>query len=273
MLTLVEVRTVQGTLLSLPLADVSDGIALAEIEGLDPVKATIVSSSFAQMDGQQYQSSRRESRNIKLKLSLDPDYITTSVRDVRTRLYNFFMPKSPISMRYYMSEGLTVDILGRVETFETPLFSKDPEVDISVMCFDPDFFIPTPVVVNGSTVSTTAETEIAYPGTIETGFTFVLNIDRAVSEISMYMRDSAGTVRSMAVSAVFQAGDTITINSRVGSKSVILTRSNVDSSLLYAVSPQSAWLELKPGTNYFRAYAIGAAIPYTITYSTKYGGL
>lgn len=273
MLTRVEVYTLQGALLALELRYPVDGIVLAEIEGLDPVKAILVSSSFAQMDGQQYHSSRRDFRNIKMKMILDPDYVNTSVRDVRTRLYNYFMPKQPVRLRFFMSEGLIVDINGRVETFETPLFSKEPEADISIICFDPDFFISTPIVLNGSTVNTTTETPIAYAGTVETGFIFELNINRSVSEISLYMRSPDGSVNSMAISAAFLSGDKLTISTRMGSKSVTLLRSNVTSSLLYALSAQSAWLELNPGTNYFRAYATGAAIPYVMTYATRYGGL
>jgi hypothetical protein len=121
----VEVRTSQGTLLVLPLDDVSDGLALEEVEGLDPVKATLNSSSFAGEDGEQYHSARRESRNIKFKIGLEPDYVATSVRDLRKRLYAFFMPKTQVSLRFVMSDGLYVDILGRIETFDAPLFVQD----------------------------------------------------------------------------------------------------------------------------------------------------
>ncbi len=54
MLIKVEARTSSGALLILPLDDVSSGYVVEEIEGLDPVKATLVSSSFAQADGEQY---------------------------------------------------------------------------------------------------------------------------------------------------------------------------------------------------------------------------
>jgi hypothetical protein len=57
MLTGVEVRTIQDNLLALSLDDPSSGFIIEEIEGLDPVKASVVSSSFATMDGEQYQFS------------------------------------------------------------------------------------------------------------------------------------------------------------------------------------------------------------------------
>src|SRR5262245_38075871 len=127
MLTKVEVRPVSGLLLTLELDDATSGFIVQDIDGLDPVKATIVSSTFANLDGAQFQSSKREPRNIVMTLGLEPDYINQSVRDLRSALYPFFMPKSFISMRFFMSDGLTVDISGYVESMETSLFSKARE--------------------------------------------------------------------------------------------------------------------------------------------------
>src|SRR5678809_67180 len=84
MLNQLEVRTAAGDLLTFVFDDVTDGYALEEIRGLDPVKATIVSSSWAGKDGKQYQSSRREERNIVISLGLEPDFVTTTVRSMAT---------------------------------------------------------------------------------------------------------------------------------------------------------------------------------------------
>lgn len=273
MLTLVEVRSSQGSLLSLPLEDVSDGLILQDVEGLDPVKATIVSSSFAGMDGSQYQSSRREDRNLILKLDLEPDYITSSVRDLRKRLYKYFMPKSYVSLRFYDSDGLTVDISGRVESFESPLFTNEPEVSISILCFDPDFIDLTPVELNGMTTSGTTETLITYDGSVETGILFTLNLDRNLTEFTFYHRPPDGTLRSMEFAASLVAGDVLKISTVAGNKGANLNRSNSDSSILYGISPQSNWIELMQGDNYIRVYAEGIPIPYNITYTNRYGGL
>ena len=139
MLTSLKVFSQQGDLLTLTFREENYGIIVSSIAGLDPVKATIVSSSFAQLDGSQYQSSRREERHIILKLDLIPDYITTSVEDLRRILYSFFMPKSMLNLNFVRSDGLEVTIAGMVETFETELFDKDPSVIISITCFNPDF--------------------------------------------------------------------------------------------------------------------------------------
>lgn len=273
MITQVDVQTLQGTLLSLLLEDTSSGIIVQDIDGLDPVKATLVSSSFAAMDGAQYQSSRRDTRNITMTLGLDPDYVVDTVRDLRKRLYNFFMPKSQIGLRFYMDDGSIVDIAGRVESFESPLFSNEPKVDISIICFDSDFIDSTSVTLSGSTVSSTAETHLDYEGTIETGFVFVLHVNRSLTEFTIYNRPPDNNTRVLDVAAAMVSGDTLTISTINGSKSVLLTRSGITTSLLYAMSSQSSWVDFQPGDNYFRIYATGAAIPYTITFTPRYGGL
>lgn len=277
MLTVVEARNRQGALLALPLDDISDGLVLAEVEGLDPVKATIVSSSFAGADGSQYLSARREDRNVKLVVELQPDYITTSVRDLRKRLYNYFMTKAEVNLRFYDSDGLIVEIWGRVESCETALFTQEPTVNVSIICFDPDFLDLNPIQMNGMTsASTTDEAgklHIPYAGTVEAGVKLVLNVDRPLTEFTLYHNPPDGTTRQMDFAESLVAGDVLTISTVFGSKYATLTRAGNDTPILYGISPQSNWIELMQGDNDLRLYAAGAAIPFNITYTTRYGGL
>lgn len=275
MITKVEVRNSQGDLLSLTLSDPTPGLLIQEIGGLGPVKANLVSSSFARLDGETYQSARREARDISFKIDLRPDYVTTSVSDLRDYLYEFFMPKAQVFLRFFRSSGLYVDIGGKVETFDPQIFTEEPQVDISIRCFNPDFIDPNPVVLEGSTVSDNTDTLINYTGTIETGILFTLNVDRDLSEFSIYHTPPDGSLRTLefATPLPLVADDVLQISTIPGSKFVILTRSSSESSLLYGISPQSNWIEFIRGTNAFRVYAEGAAIPYTVQYTNKYGGL
>jgi hypothetical protein len=273
MLSKVEVRGAQGNLLVLILEDVVEGLLVEEITGLDPVKATIVSSSFATMDGSQYQSSRRESRNITIKLGLEPDPTEDTVRTLRKRVYDFFMPKAPVDLRFFMEDGLTVNISGRVESCESAMFVEEPTVDISIINFDPDFLNLTPTVLAGSTTSTTTETLIDYDGTVETGIEFALNVNRTLGEFTIYHRLPNDEIRTLDFAASLVSGDVLKINTVTGNKGATLTRTSVVSPVMYGISPQSNWIELTSGDNHIRVYAEGAAIPYTIQYVTRYGGL
>jgi hypothetical protein len=273
MLTKVEVRTPRGDLLVLELEDISDGLVIQDIGGLGPVKATLVSSSYASQDGSQYQSSRRDSRNITMQLGLRPDPTTDTTRSLRKRLYNFFTTKTEVSLRFYLEDGLIVDISGRVESCEPAVFVQEPAVDISIMCFDPDFYDPTPTLLTGNTTADSTETIEEYDGEIETGFVFTLNVNRTLSEFTIYHNLPNDTTRTLDFSSPLESGDVLVISTVSGNKGATLVRSGVTSSVLYAISPQSNWIDLEPGDNGLRVYAEGAAIPYTIEYSTKYGGL
>jgi hypothetical protein len=271
---MIEVRTAQGDLLSLPLQDPSGGYIIEEIDGLDPVKATIVSSSFAQLDGQQYHSSRREYRNIRIKISLEPDYTSTSVWDLRKRLYDFFMPKREINLRFYTSDNsLTVNIQGRVESCESLLFTQDPRVDISVLCFDPDFVDLEAIDISGFTTTENDEVLIDYAGTVESGIIFVLNANRTLTEFTLYHRPPDGTLRTLYFAGPLVAGDVLTISTVSGNKGATLKRGGTITSVLYYISPQSNWIQMDQGQNSIRVYTEGAEIPYTITYMPRYGGL
>lgn len=273
MITLIEARTLQGTLLSLPIGDISGGYSVQKVTGLDPVKATIVSSPFANVDGEQPQSARREKRNIVLTLGIETDYTTNSVRVLRKRLYDFFKPKSFATLRFYDDEGLTVNIDGQVESFDSDLFSDDPIADISILNFDPDFVNVSASTISGSTVSSSTNSLIEYDGDIETGIVLTLSVNRTLTEFTIYNTGEDGNVISLDVQASLVSGDVVKVSTVSGNKYVTLTRAGATSSLLYGMTTQSDWVEFTPGDNHFRVYATGAAIPYSIAYTERYGGL
>jgi len=276
MLTKVEVRTDRGLLSTLSLMEVIDGVFVEDIDGLDPVKATLISSSFAQIDGEQYQSARREKRNLIFKLALKPDYSVEAVQAIRQRLYRFFMPKARLRMKFFVA-GLPepLDIVGRVESFDAPRFTQEPTATLSILCFDPDFVLPTPVVISGNTVSTTAETTHNYEGTVETGYLFTLNVNRNLSEFTIYHRPPDDSLLQLEFAAPTSliAGDVLRISTITGNKYATLTRAGVNSSILFGISPQSNWVNMYEGPNKFRVYAEGAAVPFTIEYTTKIGAI
>lgn len=273
MITTVEATNIRGEQLPFVLDDVSGGYAVEEIEGLDPVNAVLVSSGFAQLNGEYFQSSRRDPRDIKLKLSLEPDYVTDTVSALRKRLYRHFMPESPVGLRFTDSDGLVVDIDGRVESCAAPPFTAEPKMEVSVRCFNPDFRATMVTTVTGDTVSSSAETLIAYDGTLETGIEFTLNVNRTLGEFSIYHRAPDGSQRVLEFASAMVAGDVLEIGTNPGAKGATLTHASATNNVLYGISPQSNWLQLEPGDNYIRVYATGAAIPWSLDYVSKYGGL
>ena len=262
-----------GASLQIVLNDSTSGLLVEEIGGMGPVKATIVSSSSAGVDGEEYQSSRREGRDITFRINLEPDYVNETVSDLRDRMYDFFMTKLKVTMRFYRTSGLFVDIAGVVESCEPAIFTPEPALDVSIRCGKPDFIDPQAVTINGSSTSSTVATDLNYRGTVESGILLTLNVNRSINEFTIYNTPPDGLLRQLDFSTPLVAGDILRISTIKGAKYVSLTRGSTTSSLLYAVSPQSSWIEFFRGINKFRLYAVGAAIPYTIQYTTKYGGL
>lgn len=273
MITQINARTAGGRLLNLTLDDISDGYVVSEVEGLGPVKASIISSSYATLDGVVYQAATRGQRDIKIKIELEPDYTTQTVESLRLNLYSFFMPKSKVNLEFISDTGMVGTTSGRVESCEPVIFTDTPTVEVLVSCFDPDFIDPTAVVVNANTVSTTANTTVEYSGSSPTGFRLVFTPNRIISDLTLWHTDIDGVQQSMEFGAGLAAGDTLTITTTPGAKSALKLASNVLSSVMYGITPVSAWPQLQPGTNYIRLVTAGAALPYTIDYFRKYGGL
>jgi hypothetical protein len=274
MLTRVEVRTRQGALLQLPFEEVLNGYVVSSIDGLGPVKANLVSSSYAGQDGAQFQSARRESRNIVLKLELEPDYVNNDVESLRQQLYSFLMPKSEVDLKFITDKGLEVDITGRVESNEPSIFTQEPGVDVSVMCFESDFIDPDLVSIPGTSTELSTEMDIEYAGNIDTGFVLTLNFNRDESAITVYLTTPDGTLHQLDFAYTLLNGDKLVISTVDGAKGAWLTRTGIETSVLYGIPAANEWLKLSRGTNKLRVYATGTPdIPFTLEYYTRYGGL
>lgn len=273
LLTRVDVTNSRGNILSLPMDDEDTPYQVASIDGLDPVKATLVSKSTAGADGETFQVAKLPPRNIKIKLDLDPDYNPKTYTDLRNDLYAWFMSKSQVSLRFFLDSGLYLDLDGIVEYMDSPPFVADPDVEISLMCYKPDFIDGQMVSLDGVTVDDTTNTVIDYPGTVEAGTVLTINFNRDVTDFTIYNTDEGGGIQQLDFSGTLLNGDVLVISSIRGNKGITLTRSAVSSSYLYGRSSQSSWIELIPGLNNFRVFANGDPIPYVLEYRARYGGL
>lgn len=273
MLSKIEVRTRRGTILTLNMYEDESGYRVAKVEGLDPVMATLVSSNYAGIDGEQFQSARRGPRNVKISLDLEPDFENWTYTTLRQNLYSYLMPKSEVTLRFFMTSGLYLDIVGRVEELSGEMSEQEPTVDVSIMCFQPDFVDPRIITLTGNTVSDTTVREIEYPGTVESGIVFTLNANRSLTSFTLYSKGEDDVLTQLDFSAELVSGDKLIISSLKGSKGITLIRDGVSQSYLYGRSAQSTWIELFEGVNEFRAYAPGDPIPYELEYVVRYGGL
>jgi hypothetical protein len=279
----------QGSQLHLSLDDAVSGFSVKEIEGLDPVAATISSGTFAMLDGEQYYSARRQKRNIKITLGLNPDFAVSDVKTLRDQLYSYFMPKSNITLTFNMfdrfaetldDQNLNLTIDGVVESFDSPLFVQDPQVVISILNFNPDFVDPREILVQGSMTDLPI---IDYRGSVSTGI--LLTVRPLQPNDGSYHTTSFGVTHITPDGAYHNLdltwdlydyqGQSIQISSVPGDKYAKFSSYEGEfvQSVLYALSTTSVWITLQPGLNRFLFTHGGDPTGYTIQYTNKYGGL
>lgn len=259
--------------LTLEVMENDSGYQIEEVSGLNPVKATLVSTSFAGLDGLEFQSSRRDGRNIKIKLDLQPDFVVDTYTSLRKALYTYFMPKASIRLRFIDTSGLQLDIDGIVEDHTSEIWTDDPTVEISIMCFNPDLVDSRLVTLNANTTSGLTTQTIDYPGDIEVGTVLTLSANRTMTGFSMYNTGEDGIPQQLDFTSGLLSGDVLVVSSLRGNKGITLTRSGVSSSYLFGRPSSSGWIYLTQGINNFRVYSEGAAVPYKLEYMVRYGGL
>lgn len=281
MLTKLEVRNSNVSIPPLPISNSMGPIQIRDIDGLGPVTATVNSTKYAEIDGEEYTGSTLPKRNIVLKLGFNPDWATQTMTDLRHALYQYFMTKQKVNLRFYSDELPTVEINGVVESFEPNLFSKDPEIVISIVCTKPDFVDLVATVVPGVALALPdgAATIINYSGSVETGF--LLNVVASVAAPTLNGEvDVINTVGGDTI--VF--GLTVQINSTKylqlstlqGFKYAKTIPTGVGSpvSILGDVFDETEWaFYLQPGVNHFRVLSATPGQTWDLHYYNRYGGL
>lgn len=283
MLTRIEVFSARPDAPELPLGGFvpnDDPVQIRNIEGLGPVKADLATTAFATARGELYQGGRTGKRNIVLTLGLNPNFAASQdMASLRAILYQYLLPELWVKLRFYSNTNPEVDAEGYVESFEPNIFSEDPEVQVSIICPDPDFVESNASISSGVVDDGTATFEFDYPGSVPTGLE--LKIESAVANTD-YTGSLLITLFAQGVSQAFVV-DPVTIDalqyfklSTVRGKKRAQTIAVVDgalTNLLAYVSTDSVWPEIKPGANVLTVQALETGQAWTLAYFNRYGGL
>lgn len=281
MITKVEVRkSATGEVLVLPLFNSDNGFRVVDIEGLDPVQTTLVSSSFANVDGEYHQSSRRVPRNLRFTLALQVGHPDFGVDDIRHSLYKWFAQKVPLTLHFFTSTLAigTVEIVGRVEDVEAGPFAKDPSMIISMICHNPSFKDITDTQVGGFTFTEIPATQtFFYDGTTETGFMFVMQAAAPLDSVIINHQGPDDVIKQITLNDLnLLTEDILVVGTESGKKEITRIRPSegfTETSLLYTTAPGYQWIELQPGVNLFTVQTMSGVNVFTLQYSNKYGGL
>lgn len=256
--------------------EATDLIQIRAITGLDPVKATVNTSPFGSVDGVAYTGSNVAYRNPVLTLHPNPDWNTWSYESLRRLLYRYFMPKLQTRLVFYSTDMPPVEIYGYVEDTNVNQFSKDPEIQVSIICPDPYFTAINPTIIGGqSDHDDNSPTVIQYNGDIATGINVQVSrvSDPAPAVIGIQIGDPSASYFNVAASV--DVNDYFSMSSLQGNKfvrSVSLT-SGVITNLLAKIQDGSDWPILQPGANNFAVITDAGAQDFELTYYERYGGL
>lgn len=254
----------------------TDLIQVTNISGLEPVKASVSTSPFGSIDGAAYTGSSVQSRNIVLTLHPNPDWDTWTYESLRRLIYSYFMPKRPTRLIFYSDDMIPVEIEGIVEAVEVNQFSKDPEIQVSIVCPDPYFIALNPEVITGQSIRPGGViATIDYDGTIEAGIYVKVTFVSGAAPTYIGIQVGDPEISHANVDASVSASKYFEMSSIPMQKYV----QNIDMStgviinLLSKIQPGSMWPLLQPGENHFSVITDAGVQDWELTYFEQFGGL
>lgn len=286
----------------------STGLAIMNIDGLNPPMANIHTADLSSTDGSVFNSARVGLRNITIKFKLleVPATATTdrqTIEDSRLKLYKYFPLKDKVIL-FVETDTREAYIEGYIESIEVNIFDSFETAQVSIICPTPQWTALDPgtsetIRTNGPTFefgfsnewglqellfnnSGSAELEVEYDGDAAAG----CRIDMAfhgdlASDLSIVNSAKPNDIFNISYSRMiltigrnFTEGDTLTIVSYRGRKSMYLENSSGLISLIAAIDPGSVFPTLYPGDNELAfIYDGDVDIEITVNYDIKYEGL
>ena len=281
MLNKLEVFGLRSLAPTLPLNEEGDAgndpIQVLGINGLGPVKAAITTAPFGAFDGEALSGMSVGKRNIVLTIGLHPDWSIQTIEELRQLLYNYFMPKLRVHLRFHSTAFPVVGIDGYVESMEPNIFVKSPTIEVSIICPSPDFVALDSVTVTGITNDGSDSTDIEYPGSVSTGL--LLKISKAVGtpgEDTIQVNLS-GEYAPLSFVARGNITDDIQweLNTTPGAKYVRSVSQSLGTITNYLndISYDASWPMLYPGLNRVSVITPVVGQNWELSYFTRFGGL
>lgn len=269
------------------------GFLIKDIAGLGPAKATINTTKTATHDGSMYNSANLDQRDLVMQIG----FIQTgkeTIEDLRQKSYKYFPIKKKIHM-LIETDNRKLETEGYIEANEPNIFSSAEGCVITIACPDPYFYssvinetvfsgieamfefpfendsLTEPLLEMGSIVNK-QEAVVYNSGDAEVGMTIVIHAIGDVSNITIH---NLATHEKMSIATTMITGDTITIVTKKGSKSITLLRDGVKTNILNCVARGSKWFTLVRGDNLF-AYTAetgSANLQFYVTNKIVYEGV
>lgn len=284
MLRKVEVFTTNPLIppLTLPVLG-NDGMGplhIRNIEGLGSIKAEINSRGYGLLDGEYFTGAHIGKRNIVMTLGVNPEAEFNNMGALRKHLLGYLRTTLNVILRFTTDEHPLVQIEGFVEDFDAPMFEKDPEIHISIICPKPFFKSVQDKFITGYASNTPTDITFIYDTQLTNGAIFRLfrGASNYTGFVNVEMSSPGRPFRKFEIYALtVNTTQYYEANTNQGSKKVellnVTTKARI-SNLLGSLSSESLWLYVVPGTNYIRV-KINSSVQmlWTLTYNERFGGI
>lgn len=252
----------------------TDLIQIRNIEGLDPVTASIGTAPYGSIDGEAYTGSSVLSRNLVLTLHPNPDWNAWSPEALRRILYSYFMPKQAVRLELQSDDLEDVEIAGVVESFTANPFSNDPEYQASIICPDPYFQAVDAKILTGNANDTPLD--IDYLGSVPAGIQVKVEQTSGASpdNLTVQIGNPDDQFFKVSLDNIITTSKYFLMSSFPMGK-YVETVADVTKSLLSSVETQqgSAWPMLLPGTNQFQVISDHGVQSWELAYYERFGGI
>lgn len=255
------------------------GFIVTAIHGLGPVKANINMTELSASDGTRYNSGRLEGRNIVIEGQFT--YAST-IEEARLASYKYFPINKQVTITVETDNRIG-EVVGYVESNEPAIFEQLETFQVSIVCespyfkdvsengiretmfagIEPLFKFPftnnsiTEKLIQFSRIVTKKENTVYYDGDGETGALITIHATGPVGNIDIYnvqtrehMKVDTAKLETATGNGLI-AGDTLTINTIRGERSVTLIRGGKKINVLNILGKNPDWFTLAKGDNLF----------------------
>lgn len=268
-----KIRLQGLTVIELPIvgAQPTDRYICKGVDGLGPPEIDVRVKNGLNSKGV-FQNKKTLPRELVIAVGLNPDYAAGErPSDLRGELYGLLT-----TGKQYEPDGVSIEVWvegredplytsGWVSRMETPIFSKDPMVQITIQCKDVYLegnFVELPVPANK------AFWEIVNTGSAPTGILFMFTYTGAASSFSL------GHANYMPFEVVynFQANDVIYYLSDPGGHTLYRMRAGQQLQMAGMLGPSSDWVMLHGGLNQLQFNSTSWTLD-TLGYREKFWGI
>ena len=211
---------------------------LTNVDGVTPTGANINTSEIATKDGSVFNSARITNRNIVLTI-----LPIGNVENNRVALYTYFKVKQKVTL-YFTTATRAVFIQGYVESMETDLYSKQEEMQISIICPDPYLKDVNESVTDFAQSESSLQCTVNNVSDVPIGLVAEFAFDGTIENIALV---NEFTMDAIIINRTFNQYQKLVIDTRQGEKGIYLLQGLTETNLINYMDLNSKFIQVNPG--------------------------